>query len=65
VAGSRRPVEAGDFSRADLERLGFVGFVPVRELLASRPIAAAIPNDAVGVYVAFRDSAKPVAFMRA
>ena len=29
----------GDFTRAELERFGFRGFVPVRDLLAQRPVA--------------------------
>jgi hypothetical protein len=63
VAGSRT-LDPGDFSRAGLERLGFKGFVRVDDLRAARPVAAPVPRDAVGVYVAFRDSDRPVSFLR-
>jgi hypothetical protein len=57
-------MDPGDFSRADLERLGFVGFVRVKDLRGLRPYAAALPRDAAGVYVAYRDSNRPVSFLR-
>ena len=63
MAGSRT-VDPGDFSRAALERLGFEGFVRVDDLRAVRPVAAPVPRDAVGVYLTFRDSDRPVAFLR-
>jgi hypothetical protein len=63
VAGSRT-LDPGDFSRAALERLGFVGFVRVDDLRVSRPVAAPVPPDAIGVYLAFRDSDRPVSFLR-
>lgn len=65
VAGSRMSVDPGDFSRVDLERLGFVGFASVRELRGQRPFAADLPRDAVGVYIAYRKSDRPVSFRRA
>ena len=61
---SRTPLDPGDFSRADLERLGFVGFVSVKELRGLRPCAGVLPRDAVGVYIAYRASDRPVAFVR-
>lgn len=64
VASSRKPSDPGDFGRADLERLGFVGFVRVKELRGLRPYAAALPRDAVGVYIAYRETDKPVSFLR-
>ena len=64
VAGSRTPTDPGDFGRADLERLGFVGFRSVKELRGLRPFAALLPNNAVGVYIAYRESDRPVSFFR-
>lgn len=61
---SGMPIDAGGFSRADLERLGFVGFRTVEELRGTRPLAGAVPGDAVGVYVAYRESDGPVSFLR-
>lgn len=63
MAGSRT-LDPRDFSRAALERLGFVGFIRVDDLRVSRPVAALVPRDAVGVYLAFRDSDRPVSFLR-
>jgi hypothetical protein len=57
-------VPGSDFDRAGLERIGFRGFVPVRDLLGLRPRQWPVPNDAVGVYVAYRDSDAPVSFRR-
>jgi hypothetical protein len=65
VAGSRRPVDPGDFARADLEQMGFVGFVTVRALRSKHPYAGDVPDDCVGVYVAYRESDRPVSFLRA
>ena len=62
---SRTPVDPGGFSRADLERLGFVGFKSVKELRGQRPCAEALPKDGVGVYIAYRASDRPVSFLRA
>lgn len=64
MAVSRKPPDPGDFGRADLERLGFVGFIRVKELRALRPIEPTPPKDAVGVYIAYRQSEKPVSFLR-
>jgi len=64
VAGSRTPIDPGDFTRVDLERLGFVGFVRVSDLRRLRPYAAVVPRNAVGVYLAYRDSDRPVSFLR-
>ena len=57
-------MDPGDFSRADLERLGFIGFRSVKELRGQRPYAEAVPRDAVGVYIAYRESDRPVSFRR-
>lgn len=65
MADSRPPRDPGDFSRANLERLGFVGFVPVKTLRAQRPCAVDLPKDAAGVYIAYRESDRPVSFLRA
>lgn len=65
MAGSCTPIDPGDFSQADLERLGFAGFVRVKELRGQRPCAAALPRDAAGVYIAYRESDRPVSFVRA
>jgi hypothetical protein len=58
-------MDAGVFSRADLEMLGFTGFLRVKALRDQRPCAGAVPSDAVGVYVAYRDSDRPVSFLTA
>jgi hypothetical protein len=63
VAGSR-PIDAGDLGRVDLERLGFVGFLSVKYLRSLRPFAAEVPKDASGVYIAYRESDRPVSFLR-
>jgi hypothetical protein len=41
-----------------------MGFIPVKDLRNSRPYAAAVPKDQVGVYVAFRANDAPVSFLR-
>jgi hypothetical protein len=64
MVGSRGPVFPGDFTRVELEQIGFSGFVRVRDLRGSRPYAAAVPNEHVGVYIAFRESDRPVSFLR-
>ena len=61
---SRTLPDPGDFSRADLERLGFVGFASVKELRGQHPYAVAVPKDAVGVYIAYRESDWSVSFRR-
>lgn len=65
MADPTPPLDPGYFSRADLERLGFIGFVSVKELRGQRPRAADLPKDAVGVYIAYRESDRPVSFLRA
>ncbi len=60
MAGS----SGGNFTRVDLERLGFSGFVSVRELRRERPVAASVPRADIGVYVAYRESERPVSFVR-
>jgi hypothetical protein len=65
VTGPRRLATPLGFDRPDLERFGFVGFVPVATLREMRPMAAVIPNDAVGVYLAYRAATQPVSFRRA
>ena len=64
MADPGTPLETGDFNRADLEGLGFVGFVSVEELRRQHPYAAAVPKDAVGVYVAYRESDGRVSLRR-
>jgi hypothetical protein len=64
VDGCRDRLDPGDFGRADLERLGFIGFATVRYLRGLHPLAAVVPDDAVGVYVAYRESDQPVSFLR-
>jgi hypothetical protein len=44
--------------------MGFRGFIRVRELLALPPRQWHVPNDAVGVYVAYRVSGEPPSFLR-
>ncbi len=64
MAGRSPTLDPEDFSRADLERLGFVGFVGVKELRGQRPCAADLPADAAGVYLAYRESDRAVSFLR-
>ena len=64
MADSLRGIDPGDFSRSDLERLAFVGFSSVKELRRQRPCAADLPKEAVGVYIAFRETDRPVSFLR-
>jgi hypothetical protein len=64
MADSLKGNDPGGFTRADLERLGFVGFVSVKALRNDSPIAADLPKDAVGVYIAYRESDRPVSFLR-
>lgn len=64
MADSLKRNDPGDFTRADLERLGFVGFVSVKALRKLHPVAADLPRDAVGMYLAYRESDRPVSFLR-
>ncbi len=64
MAGGRTPLDPGTFSRTDLERLGFVGFVRVKELRGQHPYAEAVPKDAAGVYVAYHANDRPPSFLR-